>query len=75
VLGLLIGDGELVIREARLLAAHQPHHGLQLRGHDPRKGPAFESLLGLTTKEIGEKPFIELSLRCRINDIMNLSMN
>ena len=31
--GLLFGRGELVIREAKLLAAHQPSPGLRLQGH------------------------------------------
>ena len=30
-LGLLLGRGELVIREAELLGAHQPSPGLRLR--------------------------------------------
>jgi hypothetical protein len=33
--GLLLGRGDLVIREAELLAAHQHSPGLRLQGHCP----------------------------------------
>jgi hypothetical protein len=39
--GLLFGGGLLVIREAELLAAHQPSPGLRLQGHSPAVGPGF----------------------------------
>ena len=40
-LGLLLGRGEFVIREAELLAAHQPSPGLRLRPHCPAVGLGF----------------------------------
>ena len=39
--GLLLGRGELVIREAELFAAHQPSPGLRSQGHCPANGPGF----------------------------------
>ena len=39
--GLLFGGGELVIREAELLAAHQPSPSLRLQGQCPAKGAGF----------------------------------
>jgi hypothetical protein len=39
--GLLLGGGELVIREAELLAAHQLRPDLRSRGHPPVAGLSF----------------------------------
>ena len=39
--GLLLGSGELVIREAELLAAHQPSPDLQLQAHFSADGLGF----------------------------------
>ena len=39
--GLLLGCGELVIREAELLAAHHPSPGLRLQGHCRVEGLGF----------------------------------
>ena len=40
-LGLLLGGSELVIREAVLLANHQPRPDLQLQAHFPADGLGF----------------------------------
>jgi hypothetical protein len=39
--GLHLGGGELVIREAELLAAHHPIPRLQLKSHCPTKAAGF----------------------------------
>jgi hypothetical protein len=39
--GLLLGGGELVIREAELLATHHPSPGLRLLGYCPANGLGF----------------------------------
>lgn len=39
--GLLFGGGELVIREAELLATHYLSPGLRLQGHCPANGTGF----------------------------------
>jgi len=40
-LGLLLGCGELVVREAGLLAAHHPSPGMRSQGHCPAGGVGF----------------------------------
>ena len=42
--GLLFGGGELVIREAELLTAHQTSPGLRSRPHCRAEGLVFQSL-------------------------------
>lgn len=45
--GLLLGCGELVIREAKLLAACKLNLGMESQDHCPANWPGFQSLLSI----------------------------
>jgi hypothetical protein len=69
--GLLLGSGELVIREAELLATHQPSPGVRSQHHFRADGPGFTEFHNILTSH-NESFFDNLQQQIFIHCLVDL---